>query len=236
MELFSGFILGLLGSFHCAAMCGPISLSLPDVSNSKWAYLKSRMSYNFGRVLTYSFLGLIFGFLGDRIFMFGFQRSLTIVIGILVILSAVFTISGERLLLKINIIRKIFTSYKAFFRSLFGTRTRSFYLVFGVMNGFLPCGLVYVALSGAMITSDIFYGSVYMMLFGLGTFPMMMSVSYLKRGMSMKIRNRVNKLIPVFTIILGLLFILRGLNLGIPYISPSYPEQEKKTNEELICN
>jgi sulfite exporter TauE/SafE len=107
---------------------------------------------------------------------------------------------------------------------------------FGIMNGFLPCGFVYIALSGALVVADVSRGSVYMILFGLGTIPMMLTVSIVGTGISRDIRNRITKLIPIFTVVLGLLFIIRGLNLGIPYISPAPPEKGKIVKEELICN
>lgn len=236
MEIFSGFMLGLLGSFHCSAMCGPIALSVPQNHNSGLSFLSGRLVYNFGRIVSYSFLGLIFGFFGDRINIFGLQQSLTITVGVFILMSVIFSKPRKKLFTNINFISKLFIYYKIFFTKMFRIRNGSSFLMFGIMNGLLPCGFVYIALSGAMITADVLSGSVYMMLFGLGTVPMMLSVSVFGNRLNINTRRRISKLIPVLTVILGFLFIIRGLNLGIPYISPADMNKNKAARQELNCN
>lgn len=235
MEVFSGFILGLLGSFHCIAMCGPIVLSIPGESKSKWTFIKGRLLYNSGRIISYAFLGLIFGFLGNRINMFGLQQGLTISVGILILFSVVLTITGNKSALKYSFINKLISGYKNQFSKLFRKKNKPVFLLFGIMNGFLPCGFVYIALSGAMITGDLMKGSFYMMLFGLGTVPVMLSVSLFGNFINLNIRRKISKFNMAFAVILALLFIVRGMNLGIPYLSPSHNSQ-KTVTEELICH
>ena len=234
MEIAGGLILGLLGSFHCIAMCGPIALSIPAGKLSKWGFIKSRLIYNSGRVITYSFLGLIFGFLGNRISMIGMQRGLTIAVGILILLSAILTLSGRSNALKNIYVCKIISGYKDQFGKLFKRKKRPVFLLFGIMNGFLPCGFVYIALSGAMLTGEVTLGMLYMMMFGLGTIPVMLSVSIFGNYVSTNFRRRLTKFNLAFSVILALLFIARGMDLGIPYISPSL-QHETKVTEELIC-
>ncbi|MBK8552054.1 MAG: sulfite exporter TauE/SafE family protein [Ignavibacteria bacterium] len=236
MELFSGFVIGLLGSFHCSVMCGPIALSVPQNNNTGLSFISGRLVYNSGRIVSYSILGLIFGFFGDRLNIFGLQQSLTITIGVLILVSVILSKRRKKLLMNNNFISRIYIYYKIFFSKLFRIRNGSSFLMFGIMNGLLPCGFVYIALSGAMVSADVISGSVYMMLFGLGTVPMMLSVSVFGSRVSVNARSRINKLIPVLTVILGLLFILRGLNLGIPYISPADMNTNKAVRQELICN
>lgn len=91
----------------------------------------------------------------------------------------------------------------------------------GLLNGFLPCGLVYMALLGSVSTGALVDGSLYMIAFGAGTIPMMTSAIYLGNFVKLSVRNTIQKAIPIFVIIIGLMFILRGMGLGIPYISPS---------------
>ncbi len=235
MEIFSGLLLGLLGSFHCIAMCGPIALAIPAGAVSRWKFIKSRLLYNSGRIISYSFLGMIFGFLGNRISMFGMQRGLTISVGVLILLSVILTVTGTRSVMKNSFISKVITGYKNQFSRLFKKNNRPVFLLFGIMNGFLPCGFVYIALSGAMITGDVFQGSVYMMLFGIGTVPVMLSVSLFGNYVSLNIRRKISKFNLALSVVLALLFIVRGMNLGIPYISPAQSSQNNVT-EELICH
>ncbi|HMS33455.1 MAG TPA: sulfite exporter TauE/SafE family protein [Ignavibacteria bacterium] len=235
MEILSGLILGLLGSFHCIAMCGPIALAIPADTVSRWKFIKSRLLYNSGRIISYAFLGMVFGFLGNRINMFGMQRGLAISVGVLILLSVILTVTGGRSVMKNTFVSKVITGYKIQFSRLFKKNSRPVFLLFGIMNGFLPCGFVYIALSGAMITGDVFQGSVYMMLFGIGTVPVMLSVSLFGNYVNLNIRRKISKFNLALSVVLALLFIARGMNLGIPYISPAQSDQ-KNVSEELICH
>jgi len=90
----------------------------------------------------------------------------------------------------------------------------------GVANGFLPCGMVYLAIAGALGTGSIKGGIFFMMLFGIGTIPLMLAVTWFGLVVNINIRNTVRKITPFFIALIGILLILRGLNLNIPYLSP----------------
>jgi sulfite exporter TauE/SafE len=90
----------------------------------------------------------------------------------------------------------------------------------GILNGFLPCGLVYVALAGAIASGDAISGAAVMILFGLGTIPAMFAASVFGKFINIGIRTKLRKAVPALAILLAAVFILRGLNLGIPYLSP----------------
>ena len=90
----------------------------------------------------------------------------------------------------------------------------------GLLNGMLPCGLVYIALAASIVTGNFIESALYMGIFGLGTFPIMFAIAYSGRIFNARVRQKLYKVVPVFVILLGTLFILRGLNLGIPYVSP----------------
>ncbi|MFD0994156.1 sulfite exporter TauE/SafE family protein [Tenacibaculum geojense] len=218
--LASGFLLGLLGSLHCIGMCGPIALMLPVDRNNKAKQTLQILSYHLGRIIAYSIIGLLFGVLGKGFKLLGFQQQISIIMGILMILA-----------ITLPSIFKKFTSYNPFtkwiirIKSLLGQelknkRNDTFFTI-GFLNGFLPCGLVYMALLGAIAMHNITYGSLYMMLFGAGTVPLMTGVIYLGNFTSLNFRNNIQKIIPIVVVIIGLLFIVRGLGLGIPYISTS---------------
>ncbi|MCC6865748.1 MAG: sulfite exporter TauE/SafE family protein [Ignavibacteria bacterium] len=229
MELLTGFLIGILGSFHCIGMCGPIALSLPKSRN----LLAARLFYNLGRIATYSMLGLLFGLLGERLEMFGLQRAISISLGIIIIITVI-TPSSYRIKLAqksgfytgINLL-------KTYFARLFKMHSYKSMFAIGLLNGLLPCGLVYVGITGAIAVGSQLNGMLFMAMFGLGTLPVMYGVSIAGSVINMNIRRRLNKLLPAFTLILAAVFILRGLNLGIPYLSPKL--ESKTKTEEIIC-
>ncbi len=228
MYLLTALTIGLIGSLHCAGMCGPIAIALP-LSQENWLKkINGGLLYNFGRILTYGVLGALFGLLGRGIKLAGLQQWASITIGVVMIISVLFPVLFRQ---KIKI-DSLFTGYGArltgSFRKLFREHSmRSLFLI-GLLNGLLPCGLVYVAIAGAINTNDVRMGVAFMMVFGLGTSPMLLGISVAGNMISLGLKKRVNKIIPVFIVILGLLFILRGMSLGIPYISPKAEKLEVK--------
>ncbi|MCF6222731.1 MAG: sulfite exporter TauE/SafE family protein [Flavobacteriaceae bacterium] len=219
--LYTAFILGLLGSFHCIAMCGPIAFILPVDKNNKVKMFWQTFLYHAGRLFTYGLIGVLFGIIGKGLYLSGFQQRLSIVIGILMILTVV---TPSTILNKLNITKPLYSSIgKVKFKLGLYLKKKSNKAIFtiGFLNGFLPCGLVYMAVLGAISSGDITTSAFYMILFGAGTIPMMTGAVFLGNFLKLSIRNKIQKAIPIFVIIIGLLFILRGMGLGIPYISPS---------------
>ena len=218
--LWSAFIFGILGSFHCVGMCGPIAFMLPvDRSNS----IKKASQigvYHIGRLLAYSSIGLVFGLIGKNLYIFGLQQQLSIIIGVLMIVVVMLPYKTVN---KYNLSKPLYKAISKVKSSL-GTalkkKTADTFLTIGFLNGFLPCGLVYMAVFGSLVSASITEGVLYMMLFGLGTVPLMTMAIYMGKFLNATIKERIQKAIPVFVIIIGALFILRGLGLGIPYISP----------------
>ncbi len=219
--LWSAFILGILGSFHCVGMCGPIAFMLP-VDRSNTLKKVSQISiYHIGRLLAYSLIGLVFGLVGKSLSIFGFQQQLSIIIGILMIL---FVVIPQKTLNKYSFskpIYKVISSIKSSLGKALKKKTMDTFLTIGFLNGFLPCGLVYMAVFAALSYGSAVNGSLYMTTFGLGTIPLMTSAIYFSQFLKGKTRQRIQNLIPVFVIVIGGLFILRGLGLGIPYLSPA---------------
>lgn len=219
--LLSGFILGLLGSLHCVGMCGPIAFMLPvDRSNSINKLIQISM-YHLGRLLAYSIIGFIFGLVGKSLYIFGIQQQLSIIIGVLMISIVLLP---KHVFNTYNLSKPIYRGISKI-KSLLGKalkkKTSDTFLTIGFLNGFLPCGLVYMAVFGAIATADLAKSSLYMALFGLGTIPLMTSVIYVGKFIKGKMKQRLQKIIPVFIVIIGVLFILRGLGLGIPFVSPA---------------
>lgn len=223
-EFITALLIGLAGSFHCVGMCGPIAFALPVDRSSFNSKLKGVIAYNFGRILTYGIIGALFGALGKGIAIAGFQQSLSITLGILLLLSVLLPKN-----IKSTLNRGVFSfGFLGLIRekigALFQKRTTTAIFSIGFLNGFLPCGLVYIAVAGAIATAELISGASYMMAFGLGTLPIMASAVLLGSSISIEVRNKVRKTIPVFVGVIGVLFILRGMNLGIPYISPQFSQ------------
>jgi sulfite exporter TauE/SafE len=218
----SAIIFGLLGSFHCIGMCGPIAFMLPVDRKKPVKTFFQILSYHLGRLFTYSLIGLLFGFLGKGFYFFGFQQQLSIIVGVSMILVVLFPKVFQKISISKNISKVIFKIKNSLGKELKKKGNDTFFTI-GFLNGFLPCGLVYMAIFGALATSNAFSGSLYMFLFGLGTIPLMTAVVYLGRFAKGNFRKNIQKAIPILVIFIGTLFILRGLGLGIPYISPLKP-------------
>ncbi|TYP74268.1 sulfite exporter TauE/SafE family protein [Aquimarina intermedia] len=228
----SAIILGLLGSFHCIGMCGPIAFMLPLNHREPVKKFFQLSLYHMGRLLAYGILGLFFGAIGERLYLFGLQQKLSIVIGLLMI---VVIILPTKTFTKYNLSKPIYrllSKLKTALGKELKKKTPDTFLTIGFLNGLLPCGLVYMAVFGAMAGASILEGSVYMMLFGVGTIPLMTIAVYAGSMLNVKVRARLQKMIPVLVIIIGLLFIVRGLGLGIPYVSPKAPVAEVSADME----
>jgi sulfite exporter TauE/SafE len=226
MEFYiSALILGLAGSMHCVGMCGPIALALP-VSKDRWDYrVYGTLLYNIGRAITYGLLGVIFGLIGKGLSLGGLQQWASIGIGVVMILSVLFPVVFR----KINIEKATYSMVsrmKKVFGKMFSIRSFASLFTIGLLNGFLPCGLVYMALAGAIVSGDVTSGMLYMVIFGLGTIPVMLSLTLLGNVVSLRFRKKIQKIIPVFIVLIGILFILRGSNLGIKYISPKISQED----------
>ncbi|HEU6447027.1 MAG TPA: sulfite exporter TauE/SafE family protein [Verrucomicrobiae bacterium] len=216
MSVWTAFILGLLGSLHCAGMCGPLALALPATGKHFRGFVLGRIAYNFGRVLTYCAMGIIFGLVGKTFLLAGIQRWASIALGIILLAGLV---TSRRTILSFQ-----FSRWIEYLKSKMGVlvRSHSFWslLLLGLLNGLLPCGLVYVAGSAAMLAGSALNGAQFMFFFGLGTVPMLLAISLSRNLFPTALRLKLLKLVPVSVFILASLLVLRGLALGIPYLSP----------------
>ena len=236
MEVWTGFIVGLVGSIHCVGMCGPIALALPFKNESKTKFVLGRILYNFGRIITYAFMGAMFGLFGSRLILFGLQQNLSIVLGIIILILVLTPRKYKSKLYELSFVKRIISILNSQFSILRSAKSTRSLLFIGILNGLLPCGFVYVGIAGAVSTTDWLSGTIYMALFGLGTFPIMFATSFAGKLINANIRKRINRLIPVFTLMLALIFILRGMNLGIPYLSPKYSQPKTNSVQEDCCH
>lgn len=231
MELLSGFLVGLLGSFHCIGMCGPIALALPKSRSM----VTSRVLYNTGRIVTYSILGLAFGLLGSRLNMIGLQQIVSITLGVLIIASVITPVTYRmKLSQKLGLYRAV-SLLKSLFGKMLKEHSLSSMVIIGILNGFLPCGFVYIAVTGAIAIGSPAESMLFMAMFGLGTVPVMLGTSLVGGAINLSFRQKLSRLIPALSIALAVIFILRGLNLGIPYLSPKLVDKSSQT-QDVICH
>jgi hypothetical protein len=216
MTPWTGLILGLVGSLHCAGMCGPLALALPMAGGSAPGFFIERLAYNFGRVITYCALGLVFGLVGRTLLLAGVQQWVSIALGLILLVG----LFSSRKLALWRPITGLVEHLKSRMSTLLRRRSIASLVVLGLLNGLLPCGLVYVACAGATATGGLLDGVQYMAAFGLGTMPLMLGISLSGRLIPLALRLQLRKAIPVSVFLLATLLILRGLSLGIPYLSP----------------
>lgn len=231
--IISALTLGLVSSIHCVGMCGPIAFSLgisQKSSGNKSIFHLKNLTYQLGRIFTYTLLGILAGIIGAGFSVVGVQKYVSIVVGILMILYAIIP---QKTMLKVERFASA-TSALAKLKSALATfiKKRNYLSLFvtGLLNGLLPCGAVYIALIAAIASGGIFHSMVFMFLYGLGTLPLMFFSVYLGAIINARLRNKIVKTLPYVIAFVGVLFILRGLELGIPFLSPPpealnlYPE------------
>ena len=188
MIYLSALTIGLLGSFHCIGMCGPIAIALPLKNDNWFTRIFGGLLYNTGRTITYALIGAIFGLAGKGLKLGGFQQWVSIVMGAIMVVSVLFPMLFRRSSWFDNLTGRFTGGLVSRFRKMFGLRTYYSLFVIGLLNGFLPCGLVYIAVAGAIAVGEIYEGAIYMVFFGLGTIPIMLILSLAGNFVSLKFR------------------------------------------------
>ncbi len=216
MLLWTAFTIGLLGSVHCVGMCGPIALALPYGKRSRAFAVFNALKYNLGRTFTYMLLGLLFGFIGQGVFLAGYQSGLSVFLGVLMLLLAFFSLDLEKYLVNSSVFGRFMLRLKSGLARLLKADSNPSFFLIGLLNGFLPCGLVYMAVVGAVSTGHVLSAALYMGLFGLGTLPLMLTTSLAGHLLGLRFRKYLQKLLPILLVVMAILFILRGLNFHLP--------------------
>jgi uncharacterized protein len=214
-------ILGFATGFHCIGMCGPIALSMGFSRMQAAKFYLSNLTYQFGRITTYMLLGLLLGLLGQGIHLAGFQQALSFGAGLLIFITGLLQLFGHDLAHKVPAANKILLNIKLKLSQLLSQSSYRSRYTTGLLNGLLPCGMVYVALTAALATGNYLQSSLYMGFFGLGTLPFMFAVVVFGHLIQDGFRQKILKIMPYFLMLLGLMMLLRALELDIPYLSPA---------------
>jgi hypothetical protein len=230
IEPIAGFLLGFFGSLHCVGMCGPLVLALPGGQLEGVRFYAGRLLYNSGRVIMYALLGGMIGAFGSAIRFSGLQQGISVAAGVLVLIAALFPGPLSRWVGVMPGVKSGEAWVRERLAALIRRRSLPALLLIGFLNGFLPCGFVYVALGAATTAGSVGGSVLFMAGFGVGTVPVLLAVSLLGRRLGEGLRRYSRRLIPVLGACLALLFILRGMNLGIPYVSPKVTTEETQVD------
>lgn len=229
--LWTGFLFGFFGSLHCLGMCAPLLWAMPNQKSKRSVWWRNKLAYNFGRASTYAFLGLLVGLIGESVAFAGFQQYLSVATGVLMLLFLIFSNGRIPQSFHFKPIAQLMLKVKSSLSRLIQGNTFRSNLVMGFYNGLLPCGLVYMALLASLSMSSLGGSALYMVVFGLGTFPMMIMAAYFGNSLKQWNQRVFTHWVPRFIFLVALLLITRGLNLGIPYLSPKL----STANDIVMC-
>lgn len=221
--VFPSLMLGLAGSLHCVGMCGPIALAMAPDARARRAMALQALTYNAGRVLTYALLGGLFGLFGKGLAVAGMQQILSVVAGFLMLGMAVFVFNFEDRFLKINVFYRFANAVKLRLGRLLRSGATGSSFGIGLLNGFLPCGMVYAAIAGAVTTASAGEGALFMVMFGVGTVPLMLGVSLAGTTLKQRTRRQLRQVRPALLVLAGAVLIYRGLNLDLSLFDSAVP-------------
>jgi sulfite exporter TauE/SafE len=224
--ILTGLLLGLGGSLHCLGMCGPIALALPGAQGSLANQVVGRTLYNVGRIITYGILGAAIGGLSQWLAIAGWQRGLSIAAGVGILLALLLPKRYWLRLAALPGAAWLFHQFQVLWGRWFKRASWGALLLIGLLNGLLPCGLVYVALAAALQAGSWHHGMLFMVSFGVGTTPALLALALARSWLRPAATTALRKVVPAVAALLAVLFIVRGLGLGIPLLSPDLAKKE----------
>ncbi len=215
----AALILGLAGSLHCLGMCGPIALAVPVGSAATSQKLLGYGLYHFGRIAAYALLGFLFGVLGYGFQMASIQQGMSILAGSIMLL-----IIWAPRMMRFRSLEGPYYRWQSKIQAFMAARLRdqraAAILGLGFFNGFLPCGMVYIALAGAIASYHPANGALFMTVFGLGTIPALLLLAFGGNALPQRYRLKLLRAAPIVASAIAILFIIRGLGLGLSFLSP----------------
>ncbi|WP_266366418.1 sulfite exporter TauE/SafE family protein [Tellurirhabdus rosea] len=216
---YTALLTGLAGSLHCVGMCGPLAMALPIGRLPRWQRAGAVLLYHAGRVSAYALLGTLMGTVGRGLVLTGLQQPISIGAGLLLLFWTLTSRAYPEVLRSTWLGR---TVTRPMMQLLHAPSLGNF-LGMGFLNGLLPCGFVYVAMAGSLANSSATEGAAYMALFGLGTLPALLGIRFVPELLPVKLRQKFSKALPVMTLVVALLLIVRGV---MPYVAAGHPTGE----------
>ncbi len=229
--LIAALSMGFLGSLHCAGMCGPIMLVMPFAELKGGKKALGIGLYHLGRISVYALMGLVLHSF-KALFHPEAQQVISVVLGGMLLIAGILTFTSSRFSFRLPWMGAVSRASSRFMAkpgllSLAGS---------GVLNGLLPCGLVYMALALAVGAPTPVGSMLAMYAFGIGTIPMLLAIILLRGRVRFLQSANLRRMVPVFMLLFGTLFLLRGLDLGIPYLSPKVTVAQSGEVEADCCH
>jgi sulfite exporter TauE/SafE len=208
--IISAWLMGFIGSAHCIGMCGPLALAVPSKSDTLMSKVWSGLLYNLGRVSTYVMFGATIGISQKFLIPLVMQSQVSIIMGIILILISLsyFLFKNKRVVFSTQ--NKFYQKVGIALAKLYNNPNNLNIFSIGLLNGLLPCGLVYAALATAFASMSFYKSIIFMAFFGFGTLPVMWGVVFFANYITPAIRSKMKMLFPVVYAIAGVLLILRG--------------------------
>ena len=219
--------MGLAGSLHCAGMCSPLAMA---ITNSNRVALRNRIIYNLGRITTYGLLGAVVGTIGYLLPWNGFQNIFSVVFGVVLIVMAAIGITGFQIPVVTPGVLKFTALLKQSFTKFLQHKSSATLLLMGGLNGLLPCGLTFLALSFCLAVATPFEGFIHMLAFGAGTLPVMLCLVSVVGFIANKMQWNIKTVTTGLMVISGMLLIARIFIVHLP-------ESHQHTNlmDIVIC-
>jgi sulfite exporter TauE/SafE len=225
----TALLMGFAGSLHCAGMCSPLAMAV----TSQKPFLLTKITYNTGRILTYGILGAIAASFGSLFMITPWQGIISFAIGALFLLMGIGAISGVHIPLITIALNRFTSRLKNLFNFWLKKKNSFAVLIMGMLNGLLPCGLTYLAMTYCFIMPSMMEGFWFMILFGAGTWPVMIGFTWLLSIGFGKIKVNYQRITTVVFIMIGAWLVARVM------INQSMDSHlhlfGKTTTEEVIC-
>ncbi|HCZ35659.1 MAG TPA: hypothetical protein DHV26_06985 [Cytophagales bacterium] len=226
--MWTALVLGLAGSLHCAGMCSPLAMAV----TARKPFMLHKVVYNTGRVLIYGLMGILAAAFGSLFSLRAYQGVLSFAMGAIFLLMGVGAITGVNIPLFTAGVNKLTIKLKQLFGFWLHKKQTSAVFVMGMLNGLLPCGLTYLALTYCFILPAATDGFIFMLLFGLGTWPVMVGFSWLM-GLGFKSLTRYYHRMAMLSFILVGVWLMARVFVHHP--AAQHNALGKTLTGEVIC-
>ncbi len=217
---FTALLIGLAGSLHCLGMCSPLVMAATAMNPS---VIISKLVYNAGRIFTYAVLGMIVAGAGMSLPAKNYQNLLSIILGITLLLIATGGIRNIRIPILTTLLQSFNRKLKNLFRTFITQKNLGSLLVLGSINGLLPCGLTFLALTYCLTLQAPHDGFYFMLLFGVGTLPVMLGFTSIFQFIAKRFKLNIQTITTGMLVVSGIVLIARVFIIQLPH-APSIKE------------
>lgn len=222
----TALLIGLAGSLHCVGMCSPLALAVSGMSRS---FVIARLFYNAGRILLYGILGALVGSLGAIAGLTQYQTLLSAAVGAVLVLLGIGGVSVIRIPLLTPALQRLANALKSLFAAQVKSKSIPSFVLMGAINGLLPCGLTYFALTYCVTLPDALSGFQFMLLFGAGTLPVMLGIPAVLSLVSSRLKVSLQRVTAAVMILLGMLLLVRSVIVHPQEMPPA------SASTEVVC-